>query len=311
MEARDLPLLAELEPEHLAVILELARTVTLPGGALVFAEGEPGDALYLILEGRVTALREIDAEKGRKMVISTFGPGAFFGEMALLDGDPRSTSVVAATDLRLLRLERDSFRRLLEENGTVGHRLLLALVREMSLRMRETNLQLISLFEAGNLLAGSRSLDELCRSFLQRLLMATRTSAGLIVTRNSATGAPEARASIGYEQPVDVARRGSVIDLVLATGRELQVEDIGADPRTRDATPCGCERVSLLLLPLRRQEQVSGVIVLTSEQPRAFSDRDTVLAGAMAAVLGTAVENTTLYREQADRERLGRRFVSF
>jgi hypothetical protein len=80
--------------ERLASQLE---EVSLPAGTLVLREGDPGDRFYIVAEGEV----EIE---GR-----THGPGSFFGEIALLRDVPRTTSVLARTDVQLLTLDRDEF----------------------------------------------------------------------------------------------------------------------------------------------------------------------------------------------------------
>jgi CRP-like cAMP-binding protein len=69
-----------------------AQITQLPVGIELIKEGEPGDALFVILDGGATVQRD-------GIEVNQVGPGAYFGEMALLDGQPRSATVVAATDM--------------------------------------------------------------------------------------------------------------------------------------------------------------------------------------------------------------------
>jgi signal transduction histidine kinase len=106
-------------------------------GETIFQEGDPGDGLYVILEGSV----QISAIVGQseRRVLTQFGPGDFFGEMAVIDFEPRSASAVADKDTRLLFVSRDEMLRLMERQPALA----LALLREFTHRMREFNRQYV------------------------------------------------------------------------------------------------------------------------------------------------------------------------
>jgi len=101
------PMLSILPPEILDAIMAAGEERSYEPDRTVVREGEPGDELYVILEG------EARIERGGN-VLATFGPGEFFGEIAVLDGRPRSADVVAATTLRCLTVSRDVLRHALE-----------------------------------------------------------------------------------------------------------------------------------------------------------------------------------------------------
>jgi CRP-like cAMP-binding protein len=98
--------------------LDLAEEVRFMEGARVVEEGEPGDAFYAILEGQAKAV-----DKRGKMV-NRLLPGDFFGEIALLDGGPRTATVVAETPLVVLEVRRKGFVRLLAADPSITVRLL-------------------------------------------------------------------------------------------------------------------------------------------------------------------------------------------
>ncbi|MSP63129.1 MAG: Crp/Fnr family transcriptional regulator [Myxococcales bacterium] len=102
-------------------------------GAVLVAESDPGDAMFLIHQGkaRVTLL----GENGRELILSQLGPGDFFGEMSLLDGRPRSANVVAEEDMTLLVLTRDAFAEHLRAHPQTA----LNLLAELSLRLRRAD----------------------------------------------------------------------------------------------------------------------------------------------------------------------------
>ena len=97
------PLFSSLAPDLLQPILASGIERTYAAGEIIVREGDPGDELYVILQGTVRVERA-----GR--VLKTFGQGEFFGEVAVLDGRPRSADVVAETDVTCLSLPRDLLR---------------------------------------------------------------------------------------------------------------------------------------------------------------------------------------------------------
>ena len=98
-------------------------------GEVLFWEGERGDAMYLIRAGRVAVLKG-DPEK--PAVLGYRGPGEIIGEMALLEGQTRSATNVALSDLRLLRIDRDGFRELIRANPDIS----LSIMSMLSARLR-------------------------------------------------------------------------------------------------------------------------------------------------------------------------------
>jgi len=140
-------LFADLDEDALASIAKLAQPVEVARQRLIVQQGEQGGALYLILEGLVKICAY--TPEGREIVFALLGKGAFFGEMALLDGRPRSASVYALEDTKLARIRREDFQRLLLDRPVVALRLLEAL----SDRLRAANRRLA---EIGSLDAAHR-----------------------------------------------------------------------------------------------------------------------------------------------------------
>ncbi len=94
------PLFAALSADELLPLAELCAEIELEAGERLFAEGEPGDSLYVIVAGRVAV------EQGGRRV-AELGAGECVGELAALDWEPRSATVVALEACELVRLERD------------------------------------------------------------------------------------------------------------------------------------------------------------------------------------------------------------
>ena len=105
-------------------------------GQFIFQQGDPGLCLYLVESGKVK-ITSFSAE-GKGLVLNLFGPGDFFGELALLDGEPRSADAVAQEACQLLLLQRDDFMRFLEARPHVAIKLLAT----VSSRLRHTTQQI-------------------------------------------------------------------------------------------------------------------------------------------------------------------------
>jgi CRP-like cAMP-binding protein len=118
----EIPLLGHLDEDER---LELARYVVfrrLQARAPLFLQGEPGDALFLILAGSVRVLTRGAGD--REVTLAVLNEGAFFGDMALLDGNTRSISVYAASDCEVAVLLRTDFQRFLDAHPAASRRLL-------------------------------------------------------------------------------------------------------------------------------------------------------------------------------------------
>lgn len=128
-ERFDAATMARLEP--------WLATGTLEAGATLFRAGDPGDAMYLVVEGRVTLW--VDGHGRARVRLLTFGAGGLFGEMALLDGRDRSTHAQADVACRLRILKRETFARIAREDPALHVALLEALSLQLVHRLRETN----------------------------------------------------------------------------------------------------------------------------------------------------------------------------
>jgi CRP/FNR family transcriptional regulator, cyclic AMP receptor protein len=111
-----LPLFSHLGNRRLRKIAQQAQFAEFAPGDTVIATGSRGDSLYVILSGEAMALR--------KPAARTLRIGDYFGELALLDGEPRSATVVATDQLHVMRLPRRAFLELLEQDSTIARTML-------------------------------------------------------------------------------------------------------------------------------------------------------------------------------------------
>ncbi len=106
-----------------------------PAGAVIFEEDDPGSRMYVIQSGEVRIEKRTG---GRTVTLAVLGPGEFFGEMALLERQPRSATASVSKPSRILELDETAFGDLVRNRGEVAHRIL----RRLSARLREANRQI-------------------------------------------------------------------------------------------------------------------------------------------------------------------------
>jgi CRP-like cAMP-binding protein len=97
-----------VSPAALDDLVRRLQVRSRPASTVIVAQDEPGDALFVIAQGRVKVA--LFGENGRELTLSVLNVGDFFGEMSLVDGQPRSANVVALDDTTVLALTRDAFR---------------------------------------------------------------------------------------------------------------------------------------------------------------------------------------------------------
>jgi CRP/FNR family cyclic AMP-dependent transcriptional regulator len=130
---RSVPLFSSLDSKATAELGEYLSIHDYPGSATIFRTGDPGDAMYLIDVGKVR-ISITDAD-GALVTLAELGPGDFFGEMAMLDGQGRSANAIVTEDARLAKLTRDDFLSFMRSDPRVTLELLTALTA----RLRRTD----------------------------------------------------------------------------------------------------------------------------------------------------------------------------
>ncbi len=129
---RRIPLFSELEERELEAVAALVSTRNVSRKSIVVQEGDVGDSLFIIVKGAVK-ISSYTAE-GKEVVLSLLSAGGVFGEMALLDRQPRSATVTTTEDSTLAQIRRPDFERLLQNQPSIA----LGLLEELVSRLRRT-----------------------------------------------------------------------------------------------------------------------------------------------------------------------------
>ena len=136
---KSVPLFSAFSDAQLTTLLNYVQHRSYPRNVFVIQAGEETDSLYVILSGKVKVL--IPDENGREVILSMMGPHDFFGEMGILDDQPRSASVATLEPCELLRLSKAGFINCLKENSEVA----MLVIRNLVRRLREADRKIESL----------------------------------------------------------------------------------------------------------------------------------------------------------------------
>ncbi|MDB6121721.1 MAG: Cyclic nucleotide-binding protein [Pedosphaera sp.] len=138
MTLESCPLFSQLNPGELQVLQQAVQVRTFPPNKEIFTEGDTGDGVYVVQNGLVQI--SVLVPQGARHTFSKVGPGEIFGEMAVLENKPRSASATAAQETTAYFIPREVMLKLVESSPQLS----MALLREISNRLREFNRQYIS-----------------------------------------------------------------------------------------------------------------------------------------------------------------------
>jgi len=136
---KSLPMFVGFSPDQLRELATMIMRRAASRGTALMHEGDTADSLYIVISGRLKVM--VGEADGKETILSILGPGEFFGEMSLIDDNPRSASVIAIEACELLALTRRDFRKCLVENPVLAMGVMRILVR----RLREADRKIASL----------------------------------------------------------------------------------------------------------------------------------------------------------------------
>ncbi|MCZ9294860.1 CRP-like cAMP-activated global transcriptional regulator GlxR [Corynebacterium meitnerae] len=128
-----------VDPDAVVNLIGDMQTETFPRGTTIFDEGEPGNTLYIIIDGKVKLARH--APDGRENLLSVMGPSDMFGELSIFDPGPRTSSAVCVTEVTTATMDSEMLKQWIADHPEISQQLLRVLAR----RLRRTNASLADL----------------------------------------------------------------------------------------------------------------------------------------------------------------------
>ncbi len=133
-------LFQDLTDSELLKLAELGVIKEFKGGEYVIREGEEAKALYVILSGMIKVIKELP--DGTRRELSSMTEGDFFGELGLLDGEPRPASVMAVTPLQVVAFYRKDFLNFMQKHPMIAAKILFRIAQVIGKRLRKANEQI-------------------------------------------------------------------------------------------------------------------------------------------------------------------------
>ncbi len=141
-------LFQNLSPEEIELIAEKSYALKFDKSEIIIKEGEIGDCCYILYSGTVKVLKETFAKEQYAVAQIDAEGNAFFGEMALIDNDARTATIMAVTEVVTLILDSSSFEELANKNYKIGYLILKAVAKKLTERLKTANSDIATLFGA-------------------------------------------------------------------------------------------------------------------------------------------------------------------
>lgn len=305
------PLFLDLPEAFRTELAARLQEVRAESGQVLFSEGDTGDALYFIVEGRVAVQKAIDRKNGLYKTLSQLSAGDFFGEMALLENAPRWATVVALKPTVLLKLSASDVRAWLTADAQIPLRVVLPFIQSLNGRLRQATREMILLFDVGGVLAQASDADVLASrlaAVLARSFDETARLAFYLWNDYSAEYELKAHSSWPAEFHESRPETDPLLKWMGQKGECLLAPDWPSDARfdasARSVWP-GFQ--SVLAAPVVGDRRPVGFVVLGHDSDPAFfsGTHRRVLAGVVNLV-APAFENAFLRQERLSQERLAR-----
>jgi len=198
---RNVPLFSLLRDTQLVLLTQVLLRKPYPKNSTVVAAGDPADALYIVISGRLKVM--MSDKEGKEVILAILNQGDFFGEMGLIDQAPRSATVVAIDSCELLTMTRADFTKCLQKNFDLTMNVILGLVK----RLRDADRKIGSLalmdvcgrvarllMEMAETVDGQKVVTKLPKQQIAKMVGATREMVTRVMKEMETGGHIEVRA---------------------------------------------------------------------------------------------------------------------
>lgn len=314
-ELKHIAVLQAMDHEALVRLAAALEEKTYSDGQTVFAEGDPGDSMYFIVQGCIRIDKRAQTSGPASKTLALLEAGDYFGEMALLDQKPRSAAAIAAGSAGVCRLSKAAFDDLQGQGGAAGMNVLFAMIRTSSERIRRLSAQLVVYDEVGKAIGESRDLQSLLDVIVQQLTAATSADWALLLLRSQFSERLELRSPVNLTltatQQEAVANGRGFLQPLLRSPADRLVGDFDQEQSFQSCERLGFETASLLLSPISVESQLLGLILLGGKTPGQFDLNNLNLVRGVARQAAQAILNTRHREEEQARSRHSRQFVRF
>jgi CRP-like cAMP-binding protein len=265
-------------------------------GEIIFREGDPGEAMYVIQSGKIRITKKTESGE---VTIATLQKGEIFGEMAIFDRQPRSATVVASGDARVLSVDKKKLFSTISRDPT----LVFKMIESMSQRIRKLDSELTRLKkDNADLLHLYVGVDETCKLILEEAKNIIAADNGSVMLLDNEGKYLTIRAAFGSEaeSKVRLAIGEGIAGNVLRTGKEELINNVSLESRF---VPGAVSIRSMLCVTLGYNGSNFGVINMSNSSDTVFTVDDLKLLHSLAVYGSLAIHNAknfSLLRNSTD-----------
>lgn len=301
-ELKTIPILSDLPEKILELIADVLEEKLYTDGAVIFNEGSEGNTFYIIKSGEIII--------SKKKTLALLQTGDFFGEMSLIDRRPRSATAIAKGMVNLYALSYEHFQELMQAEPETVQIFIFHLLETVVRRLRQTNRELITVYEVGQILNTTDDIKKITSQVLTRLMEEVEAAEyGLIALWNEIVQEFELTASCGYG-PDDGEKllfplSDPVVNYLYSKQDHLQIKNWEQELSSATIKQFPFHGLSLVAAPFIMHNRCCGFIILTNKtREHAFTlDQLNMLSG-ISVQLSHALENLKHLAEEKAYKRL-------
>ncbi|MBW7888929.1 MAG: cyclic nucleotide-binding domain-containing protein [Bacteroidetes bacterium] len=304
----------------LQTIMRTMKEERFSANTSIFQENSRGERLYLILEGRVKISKI--TKYGAETVLAYLNKGEFFGEMELLDDQPRSARTVAVEQTTVASLTKQDFDSMLKSNNIIQLNMLKSVVKR--LRIADSNIvteldrtvdlskqhinKLNILIEAAKTVNSTLDLDKLLDVILQTAIKSIAADRGTLYLVDELKGEIWSKVLSGDEvTEIRLPLGKGLAGYVAKTGEVVNIPDAYNDQRFNPDfdKKTGYRTNNMLTMPMKNRDgKIIGVFQMLNKKGGPFSQQDEEFINALSIHASIAIENARLAQEMVNSERL-------
>ncbi|HOO55471.1 MAG TPA: cyclic nucleotide-binding domain-containing protein [bacterium] len=316
MELRSIELFKQFTEEELDKFRAIIVRMDMKKGDLLFNEGDPGDALYIIYSGMIRVFKAIDKENNVEKSLALLGAGTYLGEMTLMDGTPRSASARAESETVVFKITRQAFIKQLHVFPSAAIRLFISFLNVLSSRLRDTNDELVTLYEIGKIVGTAPPLNEMLERILKTVFSTVSCDIGVVFIVNDITMKLEVKQAIGedainlFDKKIKMDQ--GIVGKAISLNETFLIEGFDEKEEFSGIERTGFEKDRMLIAPLIRKGRPFGAIFLgRSAGEKPFSNANLNLINAVASQASAAIESALYCQECEAKENFDRKFTHF
>jgi GAF domain-containing protein len=219
-------------------------------------------------------------------------------------------------DSIIIKMTRDGFMKLLRSYPQAGARLFASFMNALSQRLRQSNEELLVLYEVGKIIGAAPPLAELLRSILCHTMAGTVAQFGVFFYVNDVTDMLEVKEAVGpgFEDILDLKMKvtDGLVGIALKKNEIIRINDLDSQPEYSQACRFGYERQRMMIAPLTRKSHPFGAILIAEPCcPCPFTSANQNLLAAVASQAAAAVEASLLKSDSETKEKFDRHFYRF